>query len=138
MLSEEESAFIDSCRIGHLATADVDGQPHVVPVCFVHVEGVFWISVDEKPKRTQQLKRLQNIQQNPVVALLFDRYSEDWERLGFVLVRGAAEIVWEGTEKAKAVEVLRLRYEQYLSMALEDRPAIRVTPQRVTNWGSLA
>jgi PPOX class probable F420-dependent enzyme len=138
MLSKEEATFIESCRVAHLATADSDGQPHVVPVCFAHVEGAFWIAVDEKPKRTQQLKRLRNIEQNPAVALLFDRYNENWDRLGFVLVRGTADIVRDGPEKGSAIGALRLRYEQYQSMALEDRPAIRIAPQRVTNWGSLA
>ncbi|MGH9200858.1 MAG: TIGR03668 family PPOX class F420-dependent oxidoreductase [Vicinamibacterales bacterium] len=137
MLSDAESAFVQGRRIAHLATADAGGQPHVVPVCFAYVEGRFYIAIDEKPKTTERLKRLRNIEVNTRVALVFDLYDEDWERLGWVMVRGTATVIEGGPEHDRAVSALRDRYEQYRSMALEGRPVIRVDPKFVTSWGSL-
>ena len=131
----EQLPFIDSCRVAHLATADGDGRPHVVPVCFAYVDGLFWIAIDEKPKTTRRLKRIRNIETNPRVSLVFDRYDEDWFRLAYVLVSGIASVV----ERAplEVVAALRARYVQYESMKLEERPAIRITPQKVVAWGDL-
>ena len=137
MLSLEESAFIESRRVAHLATADVRGRPHVVPVCFGYADGAIWIAIDEKPKTTARLKRVRNIEENPQASLIFDRYDEDWTRLGYVLVTGRAAVIAGGSECKTALAALRERYEQYRSMALEGRPLIRVTPERVTSWGNL-
>jgi len=138
VFSDQELAFVEARRLAHLATADAKGRPHVVPVCFAYFDGAFWIAVDEKPKTTTRLKRLRNIEANPQVALVFDRYDEDWSRLGYVLVRGAAEVVESGRERERAVGALRERYEQYRTMALEGRPLIRIAPERVVSWGDLS
>ena len=107
----------------------------MVPVCFACVDGEFWIAIDDKPKRTIRLRRLRNIEENARVSLIFDRYDEDWTRLAYVLVRGTAEIVGRAPEGV--VAALRARYEQYDAMQFEERPAIRVTPDRVVSWGAL-
>ena len=128
----------DSRRVGHLATADAEGRPHVVPVCFAYLDGRIYIAIDEKPKRSLRLKRLRNIEENPRVALVFDRYDEDWSRLGWVMVRGTATVIDGGAEHERAVAELREKYEQYRSMTLEGRPVISVTVERVSSWGDLA
>jgi PPOX class probable F420-dependent enzyme len=84
------------------------------------------------------LKRLRNIEENAHVALVFDRYDEDWKRLGWVLVHGTAATIEGGAEHARAIEELRGRYAQYVEMALQDRPMIRVTVERVSSWGDLS
>jgi PPOX class probable F420-dependent enzyme len=136
MFSPQEIAFIDAQRVAHLATADDQGSPHVVPVCFAYLDGAFWIAIDEKPKRTTRLKRLRNIEANPGVALLFDRYDEAWSRLAYVLVHGKAEIVERGANSA-VIQALRDKYPQYRAMTLEDRPAIYITPEKAVSWGDL-
>ena len=138
MLSASELLFIERRRVAHLATADASGRPHVVPVCFAYLDGCFYIAIDEKPKRSLRLKRLRNIEENPRVALVFDRYDEDWSRLGWVMVRGTASVIEAGPEHERAVAALRQRYPQYRSMALEGRPVVRVTVERATSWGDLA
>ena len=97
MLSASELRFIERRRVAHLATADATGRPHVVPVCFAHLDGRFYIAIDEKPKRSLRLKRLRNIEENPQVALVFDRYDDDWSRLGWVLVQGTRGHPYRGT-----------------------------------------
>ena len=136
-LSAPESAFVERQRVGHLATVDAAGRPHVVPVCFAYAGERFYIAIDEKPKRSLRLKRLRNIAANPRVAIVFDRYDEDWTRLGWVLVQGTAAVIDGGPEHERALVVLRDRYAQYRSMALEGRPVIRVTVERVSSWGDL-
>jgi PPOX class probable F420-dependent enzyme len=137
MLSASQLKFIDGRRVAHLATADADGRPHVVPVCFAQLDGRFYIAIDEKPKRSLRLKRLRNIDENPRVALVFDRYDDDWSRLGWVLVQGNASVLIEGPEHDRALAALRDRYEQYRSMTLKGRPVIRVSVERVSSWGEL-
>jgi PPOX class probable F420-dependent enzyme len=136
-LRPQEEAFVSAQRLAHLATADAQGRPHVVPVCFALHAGAIWIAIDEKPKRTHRLKRLRNIAENPSVSLVFDTYDEDWTRLGYVLVQGRAEVVQGGAEQQRAIAALRARYPQYAGMKLEELPAIRVTPEKVASWGKL-
>lgn len=139
MFEERQRAFLDGRRVGRLATADGAGRPHVVPACFaIDVRGVY-ITIDEKPKRkaARPLKRIRNILENPSVALVVDRYDEDWSRLGWVMVRGSAEILENGDEHDRAQALLRDRYPQYRRMALEDLPVIAVRAERVTSWGNL-
>lgn len=139
MLSETERRFLDAGRVGHLGTADRHGVPHVVPVCYALDGAALYITVDEKPKRIDiPLKRLRNIAENPAVALVVDRYDEDWTRLGWVMLRGPAEILRDGAEHARAQTLLRARYPQLRTMQLSDLPVIALRIARVTSWGALA
>jgi PPOX class probable F420-dependent enzyme len=138
MLSPAQSRFVESQRVAHLATADASGRPHVVPVCFTYLEGHIYIAIDEKPKRSLGLKRLRNIEENPQAALMLDRYDEDWSRLGWVLVQGTASLLASGPTHAEAVAALRDKYAQYREMALEERPVIEITVERVSSWGDLS
>jgi len=140
MLSQAERRFLASRRVAYLATADARGAPHVVPVCFAVAESGIYITIDEKPKRVaaQALKRLRNIAENPQVALVADRYDDrEWSRLGWVMVRGRAEVLDGGPEHAAALLGLRARYPQLAAMALEGLPVIAIRIERVASWGDL-
>ena len=136
-LSAGALRLLRASRIGHLATSDKSGQPHVVPICFVFDGTDFFSPIDEKPKRTapRKLKRLKNIRENPRVSLVIDRYDEDWTKLGYVLVFGTARILSRGEKHRKAVRLLRRKYRQYRSMAIQERPMIVVRPSRIISWG---
>ena len=139
MLSEQQARFLTNCRVGHLATADARATPHLVPVCFVVSEGALYITIDQKPKgEVRALKRLRNILENPVAAFVADRWDEDWTRLGWVMLRGPAEILADGAEHDQAQALLRSRYPQYRGMALEGLPVIAIRIERVTSWGDLS
>jgi len=139
MLSEHQSRFLASRRVGHLATADARAAPHLVPVCFVVSEGVLYITIDQKPKGdVRALKRLRNIIDNPVAAFVADRWDEDWTRLGWVMLRGPAEILAGGAEHDRAQAMLRSRYRQYQGMELAGLPVIAIRIERVTSWGNLS
>src|ERR671939_134241 len=93
------AAFLARQRVGHLATADAAGQPHVIPVCYALVGRAVYSVLDLKPKQR--------------AALVVDVYAEDWSRLGYVLLRGTARLVESGPEHADALVALRERYPQY-------------------------
>lgn len=139
-------AWLSAERVARLATADAAGAPHVVPVCFAVSSdgGSLYIAIDEKPKDTSRpLKRIRNILVNPQVALVADRYAEDWAQLGWVMVRGRAVVLEPANggsaqdEHAAALALLRAKYPQYRQMALEGLPVIAVRIARLTWWGRL-
>jgi len=139
MLSEHQARFLANRRVGHLATADARATPHLVPVCFVVSEGALYITIDQKPKGdVRSLKRLRNIVENPRAAFVADRWDEDWTRLGWVMLRGPAEILADGAEHDRAQSLLRARYPQYRGMALDDLPVIAIRIERATSWGDLS
>jgi PPOX class probable F420-dependent enzyme len=139
VIDESQRAFLNDQRVARLATADAAGQPYVVPVCFALEEGNVYITVDEKPKTTsaRPLKRLRNILENPAVALVVDRYDEDWNRLGWVMVRGPAEVLDSGPEHDTVQKALKDRYPQLRQMDLAPLPVIAIRIARVTSWGNL-
>ena len=140
MLSDAERQFLEQQRVGHLATADLRGVPHVVPVCFATLRDSLYITIDEKPKRSSPfaLRRLRNIAANPAVAIVVDRYSEDWTWLGWVMLHGRAEILSAGAEHRDAQELLRARYPQLRSMQIAQHPVIAVRIERTASWGNLS
>ena len=131
------SRLIRTARVAHLATADKHGQPHVIPICIVFDGKCFYSPIDEKPKRVTptRLKRLRNIRENPRVSLVIDRYDENWRRLAYVLIHGNAKILTKGKRHARAVRLLRKKYRQYRSMAIDERPIIAITPKKIVVWG---
>ena len=131
--------LLRSARIAHLATADAVGQPLVIPICFVFDGNYFYSPIDEKPKRIAppKLKRLRNIEKNPRVSLVIDRWDEDWRKLAYILVTGKARVVLSGQRHRKAVSLLRRKYRQYRSMAIDQRPMIVIRPLVVKVWGNL-
>ena len=140
VLTSEQTAFLVRQRVARLATADAEGRPHAVPVCFAYRAGTICIALDEKPKDVppDRLKRVRNILENPDVTLLADRYAEDWGRLAFVMVRGRAGLLEPGAEEhAAAVRLLRGKYHQYEEMKIEENPVIAIRPESVASWGAL-
>jgi PPOX class probable F420-dependent enzyme len=138
-LSESARRFLSERRVGHLATADRRGVPHLVPVCFEVAEGTVYITIDEKPKAGRgPLKRLKNIAENPAVAFVADRYDEDWSVLGWVMIRGRARILASGPEHDEAQALLRRRYPQLEAMRISRLPVIAIAVEKVTSWGHLS
>ena len=141
MLTNAQHQFVESRRVGHLATADAAGVPHVVPVCFALAGTNVYITIDDKPKRQRNkpLKRLRNIAENRFISFVVDRYDDhDWSRLGWVMLRGQADILHSGAEHAEAQRLLRRRYVQLNEMAIERHPVIAIRIEHATSWGSLA
>lgn len=120
-------------RVGRLATIRPDGSPHVVPVTYAISPDSVYTMIDHKPKKTDRLQRLTNIEKNPAVSLVADHWSEIWTELWWVRVDGHATIhqgdeAWDDARKH-----LVAKYEQY-----RERPpqgvAIRISIERVSSW----
>jgi len=137
-IDPETSSFVQTHRVARLATSS-DDSPSVVPICYVFDGERLYTPIDEKPKQVEpgSLKRVRNINSNRNVAIVVDEYSEDWNKLTYVLIRGSAKIINAGdSEHSTAIKLLREKYEQYRSMNLEARPIIKVTPVRIKHWAS--
>jgi PPOX class probable F420-dependent enzyme len=139
----DRRAFVAGARTATLVTAAADGVPRPVPICFVldPVAAVLYTPLDEKPKRTDDphdLARVHDIEARPDVAILVDRWDEDWTRLAWVRCTGQAALLEPGAAgHPGAVMALRAKYPQYATQRLEDRPVIRVSIDRVSSWGAV-
>lgn len=139
MISPATLAYLEACRVGHLATANSSAAPHVVPVCFACTDTTLYITINAKPKGDAAgLKRLRNILANPQAAFIADRYDEDWSRLGWVMLRGGVDILDAGAEHDRAQALLRARYAQYRAMPIQALPVIALRVARVATWGNLS
>jgi len=142
-LSREQFAALSEARTAVLTTVASDGLPRPVPICYVLAvtddgRHAIFSPIDEKPKAGDDplaLARVRDIQADPRVSVLIDRWSEDWSQLGWLRIDGTAAIV-EPTPPI--VTALRTKYPQYLGHRLEDRPMIRIVIDRVRSWGTLA
>jgi PPOX class probable F420-dependent enzyme len=133
MESGEARRRLAGSRIGHLATVGDDGRPHIVPFVFAIEGDTLYFAVDAKPKRTTNLKRLQNIAANPAVAILADHYEDDWSKIWWVRVDGTARVVIEPSETQLAIDMLANRYEQY-RQARPSGPVVAIQIDRMTGW----
>jgi len=142
LLSATQRTFLESARRAVLATIAPDGHSRLVPICFV-VAGdppILYSPIDDKPKRTEDpfaLARVRDIAADPRVTILVDRWDEDWLQLAWLRCEGRASLLEPGAtqEHSAAVAALRAKYPQYANHRLEQYPLIRVTFERVTDWG---
>ncbi len=121
---------VRDARVGRLATIDAEGRPHLVPICFVLEGETLYSAVDEKPKRSKRLKRLENIRRRPEVTVLVDHYEEDWSRLWWVRLDGSAKVLEDGPDREHALALLQAKYEQYRA----EPPTGAVIAVQVGRW----
>ncbi len=129
---DPKARFTES-PVARLATVTPDGKPHLVPVVFAVVRDVVYTAVDGKPKTTQRLRRLANIEKNPQTSLLVDHYADDWTRLWWVRADGVATIHSDDEQMHMGYRLLRAKYPQYQSVPLNG-PVIAVTVRRWSSW----
>ena len=136
-LSPLQRSLLISAHVGHLATANSEGIPHVIPVCFTCDGDTIYSVLDQKPKRAAltRLRRVRNIMENPNIALVVDHYEDDWGRLWYILLTGTAQLMLDGEERIKSIGLLRSKYHQYRDMDIDSNPVIKIVPSRVVSWG---
>jgi PPOX class probable F420-dependent enzyme len=128
-----------AATVGRLATVTADGRPHVVPFVFALIEDdaavrAYW-AVDDKPKRSTALRRLHNLEANPVAEFVVDGYDDDWNRLWWVRASGTSHLVRAADERASARDALRSKYPQYRDLR-DDVPLVVIDVERVTGWSA--
>jgi PPOX class probable F420-dependent enzyme len=123
-------------RVARLATVTREKTPHLVPVCFA-LDGERIVSVvDQKPKRTTSLRRLDNVRRNPAVSLLVDDYDEDWTQLWWVRADGRGRVVEPGTELDELLAPLVEKYRDQYGPQPPEGPAIVVDVDRWVGWSA--
>lgn len=130
----EARARFAASPVLRLATADRDGQPHLVPCTFVlDGQGRITIGIDNKPKSTRNLRRLRNIHENPRVSAIVDHYDDDWNQLWWARADGTAAIEPSGAGHRAHWHQLGGKYPQYRDQVLEG-PIILVTIESWSGW----
>jgi PPOX class probable F420-dependent enzyme len=136
-LSPQERELLADARRATLGTVDPEGRPRLVPICFVVLEDVLWTPLDEKPKAVADphaLARVRDIEARSEVAVLVERWSEDWTDLAWLRLRGRAAVIEPDQVPSGIIQALRGKYPQYERHDLEHRPVIRVELERMTSW----
>lgn len=119
VFTPEELEYLQSQRLGRIATAGPDNQPHVVPVGFRYNPETDTIDIGGHGFAGR--KKWRDVQANPKVAFVVDdiKSLQPWVVRG-VEVRGDAEILLAG---GKSV-VPRFDDEMF-----------RIKPRRIYSWG---
>jgi PPOX class probable F420-dependent enzyme len=118
-----------------------------VPITFAALADAhrvtLYSALDDKPKSIadrRTLARVRDVLARPRVSVLVDRWSEDWSELAWLRLDGVATLVEPdgpgAAEHARAVSLLRTRYEQYAEHALERHAVIRVAVDRASGWSA--
>lgn len=141
LTTEREYLFLKSQRIARMATVDKSGKPLVLPICYAYDGANLYTPIDKKPKSVSpaKLKRIRNIRGNPNVSVVVDVYHEDWNRIGFIIIHGTAEVIDSGKEYRESLRILSEKYIQYKEMNLSELslPVIKIIPSRIISWGSI-
>ncbi len=93
MTGDERRERFAAARVARLATVDAPRPAAHRPVTFALQADTVYSVTDAKPKRTTALRRYDNVRANPAVALLVDRYEDDWSKLWWVRADGSARIL---------------------------------------------
>jgi PPOX class probable F420-dependent enzyme len=133
-LNEDEARMrFARVPIVRLATSNAVGQPHIVATTFVVAHGLIFSAIDNKPKRSRNLKRLRNIQTNPRVSVLADHYEDDWSQLWWTRADGTAIVIESEQDMVEPIRLLGEKYWHYRKDRPEG-PVIAVTVDRWTGW----
>lgn len=133
--AQEARARFEQSPSAVLGTVDTAGQPHLVPVTYVlSDEEHVYIAVDAKPKRSTNLRRLQNIEANPLVSLLVNEYSDNWDQLWWARADGTAVVSGFGDLAEGLLARFQSRYPWYRA----NPPESLVIDICVTRWSGWA
>jgi PPOX class probable F420-dependent enzyme len=131
-LSGAAAKLVAAERVCRVATANAEGQPHLVPVCHVVAGGKLYIgSGDDGAK-------IRNLKANPRITVTVDLYSDYWDELKGVMVQGTAKLIERGPAFKRARQKLYEKYPQYAreaALSPSDSVIVEVTPTHVFSWG---
>ena len=126
-----EKDFVESARVARLATTGAKSIPHNVPICPLLDNGKLYFGT------AADAKKVRNIEAHPKVTLIFDEYTEAWERLAGIMIQGQARIV--STREFREIrKKIYTKYPQYQSTAplTDGESAIaEIIPQKKFSWG---
>jgi pyridoxamine 5'-phosphate oxidase family protein len=117
--TNEEIAYLNSQRLGRLATSGADGQPHVVPVVFRYNPKEDAIEIGGHGGFAKR-KKYRDVLHNPRVAFVIDDLASvnPWMPRG-IEIRGQAQVLATGGTE------LGPRF---------DTEMFRIRPNRINSW----
>jgi len=117
--TEKEAGYLQSQRLGRLATIGPDGAPHNVPVGFRYNAELG--TIDIGGHALGQTRKFHDVQAEPRVAFVVDDLAsvDPWTPRG-IEIRGMAQALPEGGQTIGPNFGTEL---------------IRITPRRITAWG---
>ncbi len=126
VFTPDEIAYLQSQRLGRLATVGPDGQPHVVPVGFRYNPATGTIDIGGHNGFTKR-KKFRDVQRNPRVAFVIDdiRSVNPWRVRG-IEIRGEAEVLETGGQDIGPgfdPEMFRIKPKRVISWGLEEERA---------------
>lgn len=124
---------VAAARVGRLATVSADGAPHLVPFCFALVGDTVFTAVDDKPKRSRELRRIANITATGRATVLVDHYAEDWTQLWWVRLDCGASVVEDELTRRRALNALAAKYHQYAELP-PPGAVLELPVNRWTGW----
>jgi pyridoxamine 5'-phosphate oxidase family protein len=119
VFTPEEIEYLQSQRLGRLATVDHDNRPHVVPV------GVHYNAdtdtIDIGGHGFARSKKWRDVQDNPWVAIVVDDIASlnPWKVRG-IEIRGEADVMETGGKG------IRPNFDDEM---------FRIRPKRIVSWG---
>lgn len=131
-LRRAHAEFLNLQRVAHVATADVRGVPHVVPVCLVVEAGRVYFASGKTGRKVRDLRV------NPHVAVSADDYTEAWGGLRGLVVSGTARVHARNPTFRRIRRRLYAKYPQYPTEATlgdADSVVVEISPRRVYAWG---
>jgi pyridoxamine 5'-phosphate oxidase family protein len=118
--TEQEIAYLQSQRLGRLATLNERNAPQVAPVGFRFNPELDVIDIGGR--YMSKSKKWRNILKNPNVAFVIDDVLPPWKPRG-VEIRGVAEPVYTGGK-----DIFGPNYTA-------DEAMIRIRPTQIIGWG---
>ena len=121
VFTQEEIAYLRENRLGRLATADADGQPHVIPLTYTFNEDEDAIDVGGLDFGSG--KKWRDLGKNPKAAFLVDDVIGPPRRARAIEVRGRAELHETGGD------TINPRFPNFSPQF------VRIRPTRIVSWG---
>jgi PPOX class probable F420-dependent enzyme len=126
--------FLGEQKVCRLATVDRRGQPHVVPVWHIMLDGDLYIETSPDSKKGRNLKA------NPEVAVVVDA-GDSFNAYKGVMIQGTVEFVKDKKMLARFREAMAQRYFgtaehpgfKYL-VSGGDPLLMKVVPKKVVTW----
>lgn len=136
-LNQKILLIIKKTKVARLSTVDETSQPYSIPVVFVYYKNAFFIPLDEKSKsiNPSKLRRVKNIRNNPQVCLLIDEYTDNWNNLFYILIKGKAELIDEKDRLKHVHKLLVSKYPQYRKIDVGDS-CIYINPIKIIIWNN--
>lgn len=134
MSQQAMNVFLGQQRVCRLATVDRHGQPHVVPVWHILLDGELYIETSPRSKKGR------NLQANQKVALVVDG-GDSFESYKGIMIQGTVEFVNDKRMLQQFRDAMAQRYfgtaehpgYKYL-VSGPDPLLMKVVPKKVVTW----